>query len=398
VAGALQLGKVPPALLPIAAEYGTGLPGAAALLSFFALIAALAGLSAGFVAARLGARRVVLVALGVMGAAGLAAAAAPTLPLLYAARVAEGVAFLAVTIAAPTLLAARVAERDRNTALSLWSTYMPAGIALGMFAAPLLDVAGWRAVWAGAALLPFAAGFAVLRLVPASAGRPVRTEGDLPGAVRALVRARLPLVVALGFPSYALVYFGIAGFLPAFLVERHGVALGLAGFVSAFAAVANVGGNLAAGQAMRRGVRPTRLVLGCGSAMALLAALSFALPAPWWVALALSVLASGIGGAVPASLFALVPRSVPDPALTAPAMGLVIQANNIGQLLGPLLIAAAAGVAWGAVALPLLAAGLVVAWAALALRRAEAAGCAAPGVDARARPGRDAVRDEREEA
>jgi predicted MFS family arabinose efflux permease len=364
---------VPPALLPIAEDYATGLPGAAALLSFFALIAALAGLSAGLVAARLGARRVVLAGLGVMGTAGLLAAAAPTLPLLYAARALEGVAFLAVTIAAPTLLAARVAERDRNTALSLWSTYMPAGIALGMFAAPLLDVAGWRAMWAGAALLPFVAAAAVLRLVPPSAGRPVRTEGKLLGALRALGRARLPLVVALCFPSYALVYFGIAGFLPAFLVESHGVALGFAGFVGAFAALANVGGNLAAGQAMRAGVRPTRLVLGCGAAMALLAALAFALPAPWWVALALAVLASGIGGAVPASLFALVPRTVPDPALTAPAMGLVIQANNIGQLLGPLLIAAAAGVAWGAVAMPLLVAGAVVVWAALALRRAEEA-------------------------
>jgi predicted MFS family arabinose efflux permease len=380
VAGALQLGKVPPALLPIAQDYATGLPGAAALLSFFALIAAFAGLSAGFVAARLGARRVVLASLMLMGAAGLLAAAAPTLPLLYAARVAEGVAFLAVTVAAPTLLAARVAPRDRNTALSLWSTYMPAGIALGMFASPLLEAAGWRALWAAAAALPLFAALAVWRLVPASAGRPVRAEGDLAAAVRALLRARLPLVVALCFPSYALVYFGIAGFLPAFLAESHGVALGLAGFVSAFAAVANVGGNLAAGLAMRAAVRPTRLVFGCGVAMALLAALAFALPAPWWAALLLAVLASGIGGAVPASLFALVPRTVPDPGLTAPAMGLVIQANNIGQLLGPLLIAAAAGVAWGAVALPLLAAGAVVASAALALRRAE------EGPPARARP------------
>ncbi len=57
VAGALQLGKVPPALLAIAGEFGVGLPWAAALLSFFALVAALAGLAAGLAAARLGVRR-----------------------------------------------------------------------------------------------------------------------------------------------------------------------------------------------------------------------------------------------------------------------------------------------------------------------------------------------------
>jgi predicted MFS family arabinose efflux permease len=362
---------VPPALLPIAGDFATGLAGAAALLSFFALIAAFTGLWAGLVAARIGARRVLVAGLGVMGAAGLAAAAAPALPLLYAARILEGVAFLAVTIAAPTLLAARTAERDRNTALAIWSTYMPAGIALGMFGAPLLDVAGWRVAWTVAALVPILAGLAVLCLVPRGAGGPQRAEGDLPAAVRGLLRARLPLVVAICFPSYALVYFGIAGFLPAFLAERHGLALGAAGFFAAFAALANVAGNLGAGVAMRAGVRPTRLVLLCGTTMAGLAALCFALPAPWWGALALGVLASGIGGAVPASLFALVPRTVPEPALVAPAMGLVIQANNAGQLFGPVLIAAVAGLAWGAVAVPLVAAGAVVAWAALRLRAAD---------------------------
>jgi predicted MFS family arabinose efflux permease len=306
-----------------------------------------------------------------MGAAGLLAAAAPTLPLIYVARVIEGAAFLAVTITAPTLIAARTAAAERNVALSLWSTYMPAGIALGMFAAPLLDVLGWRWVWAGCSLLPLLAAAAVLRLVPREAGRPVQSEGDLPGAVRALVRARLPLLVALCFPSYALVYFGIAGFLPAFLTEVHGLAIGTAGIVGAMAAVANVGGNLAAGLLLRAGARATRLVLVCGTAMALLAALCFALPAPWWVALALAVLACAIGGVVPASLFALLPRTVPSPALTAPAMGLVIQCNNIGQLLGPLLIAAVAGAGWAFVGVPLLAAGAVVAAAALGLRRAE---------------------------
>ncbi len=71
-----------------------------------------------------------------------------------------------MTVAAPTLLAARVAERDRNLALAMWSTFMPAGITLGMLAAPLVEQLGWRGVWAGAAAAVWAAAAAVLLLVP----------------------------------------------------------------------------------------------------------------------------------------------------------------------------------------------------------------------------------------
>ena len=369
VAGALQLGKVPPALLAIAAEFGVGLPWAAALLSSFALVAALAGLAAGLAAARAGVRRALLGGAAVLGAAGLGAAAAPSLPWLYAARAVEGLAYLALTVSAPTLLAARVAERDRNLALSLWSTFMPAGISLGMLAAPLLDLVGWRAVWAGSSALVWAALVAALLVLPRQAGGPARAEGALGAAVARLFRARLPLLVALCFGAYALTYFGIAGFLPAFLMDAHGVGLGVTGLVGALAAVANLCGNLAAARMMRAGVAPSRIVLVLGVAMAVLAAASYALPLPWWAALALAVAASGIGGAVPASLFALVPRSVPEAGLTGPAMGLVIQCNNLGQLVGPLMIAAAAEAAWPLVALPLLAAGTVLLLAARPLHR-----------------------------
>ena len=360
---------MPPALLAIAGEFGVGLPWAAALLSFFALVAALAGLAAGLAAARLGVRRALLGGAAVLGAAGFAAAAAPSLPWLYAARVLEGLAYLAVTVAAPTLLAARVAERDRNLALAMWSTFMPAGITLGMLAAPLVEQLGWRGVWAGAAAAVWAAAAAVLLLVPRPAGPDERAGEPLGTALAALFRARRPLLVAVCFGAYALVYFGIAGFLPAFLVEAHGVPLGLAGMVGAAAAIANLCGNLAAARLMRAGIAPARIVRSIGVAMAVLAAASFALPLPAWGVIAVAVVASGIGGSVPASLFALVPRSVPLPALTGPAMGLVIQCNNLGQLIGPPAIGAAAEAAWPLVALPLLAAGAVLAAAARPLRR-----------------------------
>jgi hypothetical protein len=121
---------------------------------------------------------------------------------------------------------------------------------------------------------------------------------------------------------------------------------------------------------MHRGVPPVRIVLAAGAVMALLAASAFALAPNLPAAFALALLASGVGGAVPASLFATVPRTVPEPALIGPAMGLTIQANNLGQIVTPPVVAMAAGQSWALVAVPLLLAGAAL----LALARPLHAG------------------------
>jgi hypothetical protein len=134
------------------------------------------------------------------------------------------------------------------------------------------------------------------------------------------------------------------------------------------AALANAGGNLAAGALMRRGIAPESLVTAGALAMSVTAASVFLVPFPWLATL-LAILACGVGGLLPAACFAILPRAVPSAALVAPAVGLVIQGNNLAQLLAPPAIGALAGIAWPLAALPLLAAGLLAALAGRALTR-----------------------------
>ena len=368
-AAAVQFGKVAPSLLAIGQDFGTGLSGAAGLISVFALMAAAAGLPAGLLAARAGVRRVLLLGLLALGAAGLAASLAPGLGLLYAARGLEGAAFLAVIVSAPTLVAARAAAPDRALAMTLWSAFMPAGIALGLLAAPLVEGFGWRFAWGLSALLPWAAAVFLLATLPSSAGLAAPAQGGLAARVAALWLARLPFCVALAFACYAIIYFGIASFLPARLISGFGLPLSLAGVAGAAAAAVNVAGNLMAGWLMRRGRNPAWLVIAAGAAMTLLATGAFALPSSLALTLGTALLASGIGGLVPACLFALAPRAAPDPSLTGPALGLLVQFNNTGSVLAPLAIAAAARHDWALAAIPLLAAGLGLGLAARPLRR-----------------------------
>jgi cyanate permease len=251
--------------------------------------------------------------------------------------------------------------------MGLWGGFMPGGIALGLFTAPVVEAAGWRTAWLLCAALLLAALLLCWRLVPRM---PPPAQGPRPRLapqLRDLLAARRPLRVAGTFAAYSVLYFGIAAFLPAYL-ESLGVGTGAAGGAAALAALANLLGNLSAAALMRRGAAPERLVTAGAATMAVLGAVLFALPLSS-IAMGLALLACGVGGLVPAACFALIPASVPRPELVAPAMGLTIQGNNLMQLVAPPLLGAMAGIGWSLLALPLLVAGLLAAWIGLVLAR-----------------------------
>jgi predicted MFS family arabinose efflux permease len=369
VAAAIQLGKVAPSLLAIGESLAIGLGGAAGLISVFSLMAAAGGLMAGVLASSAGARRSLLVGLWVLGAAGLAAAASPGVATLYLARTVEGAAFLAVVVSAPTLIAARAAPADRGLAMSGWGVFMPTGVALGVLGAPLVEAQGWRVAWAICALIPFGAALMLAALLPQDNGRPAPASTSLRRQVAALWQARSPFLVAGSFACYAVLYFGIAGFLPARLVQGFGLSLPAAGLAGAAAAIANMAGNLTAAALIRIGSHPAAMMGWAGAAMTILTATAFAAPLPPALAIAAALLGSAVGGLIPGSLFALAPRAVPEAALVGPGLGLVVQFNNIGQVLGPIAIAAAARRDWSLTAIPLLLVGAALLIMARPLRR-----------------------------
>lgn len=367
IAAAAQIGKVPAAMTTIGAEFDLPLSGAALVASLFALLAALGGLAIGLGAARIGARRGLLAGLLLGSGAAALAPLVTTIAPLFAIRIAEGAGFLLVAVTAPSLVASMAAPGDRPFAMGLWGCFMPGGIALGLFTAPIVEVAGWRIAWSLTAALLLLALFLCWRLVPALPGPPPGPRARIAALLRDMLDAGRPLRVAAAFGIYNIVYFGLAAFLPAYL-ESLGTRTGLAGGAGALAAIANLLGNLAAAALMRRGVAPARLVTIGGAGMGLLVAAVFVTPVPPAVA-AMALLASVVGGLVPAACFALVPASVPRAELVAPAMGMTIQGNNLMQLLTPPLLGLLAGWGWGLVALPVLLAGLLCAAIGIVLAR-----------------------------
>ena len=149
---AAQLGKLS-ALAPlVAAALGLGLPLVALAISLIELGGATLGAVAGLLANRLGLVRCLRWGVGALAVAGLGGALAQGATGLFGWRLLEAAGYLGVIVSAPVLIARHAARRGgaagartQGLALTLWSTFVPVGLALGAWgSAGATAWLGWR--------------------------------------------------------------------------------------------------------------------------------------------------------------------------------------------------------------------------------------------------------------
>jgi MFS family permease len=146
VLAAGQLGIVPPLVPALQRDLGLSLAGAGMTVSIVTLVGALFGLPAGGWSEKVGHARALRIGILVMAAAAALCAAADDANTLLAARGVAGVGYLLVVVACPSLMVSTAEPRHHAFALSLWGTFVPAGIALsGLATAAFADRAGWPA-------------------------------------------------------------------------------------------------------------------------------------------------------------------------------------------------------------------------------------------------------------
>jgi MFS family permease len=344
VCAAMQVGKAPPALSALQRDLSFGIVAAAWVISMFSAIGAASGFLAGSVVNRFGALRMTVAGLLVMAVGSALGAFAQGPALLLASRAVEGMAFIFVAVAIPGLLVASAAPGQGRFVSAVWGTFMPTGMAIALTLSPLILLSrGWRAVWEINAILLVVFALALAIAKPSQRKSTGPEQALTLEAVRSTLANRTVLMLAFCFTCYTFQYLAVLGFLPVIL-EQQGLTTQTAGNLTAIAAIANAVGNLAAGWLIARQVLPWKLMVAASVAMAIsvVGVYSSALPPSlrfWLVAFfALT------GGLIPASIFAstaTVARHAKSGALT---MGLVTQASNLGQLLGPPVVAAIA--AW----------------------------------------------------
>jgi cyanate permease len=342
----MQVGKVPPALGVIQRDLHLGLVAGAWVISMFSVVGASLGCLAGSIVDRLGPHRAATGGLFCIAAASLIGSAAQPSWVLLVSRALEGMAFVMVVVAVPSLLLASASENDRRYIPALWGIYMPTGMAVSLATAqPVLQTYGWRVLWQGDALVLLLLAI-LLMLAPA----PVLVmRGRALPTLRQLLRSVChpgPVLLGVIFACYTVQYMAVMGFLPTIL-QAQGTTAQAAGLLSALAVMANAAGNLIVPALIARGAAPRRLIAVACLVM-IVAAVGIYLPSsPALVRYLFVMTLSGIGGLIPASLFALVPKVAQDRHSSATTMGFVVQFSHVGQLAGPPAVAAVAAAAGG---------------------------------------------------
>jgi MFS family permease len=334
IVAACQIGKAFIAMPLIVADLKIGVDVGAMILAVVALTGALAAMPISVLMRRVGAKRALIFGLVAIGCGSAIGAAASGAAILILSRAIEGLGLLATVLVIPDLLQQSVATRDRDFMLAIWGTYMPIGTVLMLLLGPLLPQIGWRTLWGIDAILPIA--YAALCFFRFGLGESGPTGSTLLRDIEALFRARGSLYLAFAFGLYSFSYVSIAGFMPFILVTSLGLSVAQAGLFTLAAVAANILGNVMAAVSLRAGIPVWADIAISFVAYGLASLVIFASGVGGALVAISAALALGIGGLTPGSIFAAVPRFAPHPTLVTPSVGLIQQASNIGQFIGPL--------------------------------------------------------------
>lgn len=335
----MQIGKLPPLLSALRAEFGLDLVLGGLLASSVNLIGATLGIMAGFASDRLG-RRSVSLGLLIAAAGGVIGAAAPEGPagtlLLLGARLIEGLGFVLTVVCGPSLVATSSAAHQRSLALGFWSSYMPLGVAGGLLGALFVNLGflDWRGLWLAMAAILVVAALAIDRLTRGASLPKAR------GFSAAALKRPGPWLLAGCFATYTTQWFCIVTWMPTYLQESGligstGIAIGVALVV-----LVNAVGTTTSAALMHRGLPRWAIIATVSLGMGIFGVLCFAADLPVLLRIALAMAASGFGGMLPAAVLASVPGQARDPAEIATVNGIVVQLLNIGSFIGPPTLAA----------------------------------------------------------
>ena len=337
---AAAMGKVPPAVGLLRQEYSLSLIYAGWIVSIFSALIMVTGVGFGALADRYGLRTTLLAGLWAQVGAGLVAVLTSSPLILLGTRLIEGAGFLAVGVAAPGLIIAVSAPRDRNWSLGLWSVYVPVGISLAMVSAMLaLDVLGWRGLWMIFATLAAMLALIGHWLLPRGSGP--TAQGAATGNLLAVLQRPGSWLLAGSFTAYTLMWISIMAWLPTYLTDQREMTVAGASLLTAVTVAANVPGNLLGTWLLHR--------RWYGGTIAALSAviMGFSIFVVFdghfsdGVRYGCCLIFSCAGGMLPAAILGTSRLHAPDPQRISTVNGLIIQGSHLGLFAGPLLVAMA---------------------------------------------------------
>lgn len=342
-AGAFCLGKVPAVLGLLRHELALTLVQGGWIASAFNSLAIVLSLFMGLLLARWNALQAGVIGLLLLLLGGALALPANGLSMMLASRVIEGIGFLLVSVAMPGMIVSLASERDKRLALSLWAVNLPLGAAIGMLlTSALAALGGWRLAWLAGMALQLLAMILLLACKPVfrQCGAQAPSSTAQQAAPFAVLRQSAVWRYGLAFMLYTLMLWAVFVWLPTMLHGRPDLSASRIALLSALAVVANIPGNLVGAWLLRRGMGRDTLICTALGLMGLSGLLAFWPGLSPDAAYLLCLVLSFCGGAVPPAALSSAHGLSRGPVQLAILQGYFVQLANVGQLLGPLLLAA----------------------------------------------------------
>ena len=341
--GAMQIGKVAPALPLIREELGIGMITAGWVASVIMLTGATTATAIGVIADRLGYRRILMIGILALIAGSVLGGLSDSVGPLLLSRFIEGIGYIAIVVAGTPIIAQVCTPQAMRLAMGIWSTYFSTGIAAMIALSPLfLEAFGWRTMWFANAAL--STGFLVLFyfVMRASAvgAVPPREQRQSWRHVRRTVTLPGPWLMTGIFFLLSLATFSIATWLPTFLIENTGRSPTAAALITALFMALFVPSNILGGWLLQVGVARWQLLAVSAVAFGALPLGVFAAElAETWRLLCAAGFAL-IAGLIPGAVFAGIPAHAPTPDQAGAVTGVILQGSNFGLLCGPPVLAA----------------------------------------------------------
>ena len=172
------------------------------VVSSFVLVLAAAMAFTGWIGDRIGRRRTLIFALGLMTVAQIGAALAPSLAVLVGLRAVQGLACAAIPPAVMGLLSMLYPTDQRARTMGAWAAANGVGQAIGPpLGGMLADLGGWRAIFWALAPLALLSLAGVARGLPDDPGH--ATPLHWPGAVCLTAGAALVMTAATAVPQHS---------------------------------------------------------------------------------------------------------------------------------------------------------------------------------------------------
>jgi MFS family permease len=343
VLSAFQVGKVPPVLQNIRSDLSISLFHAGWVLSIFNFIGLMMGTATGAIADAVGHRRLMLLGILLQILGNFLGSFSTSFGWLLATRFMEGTGFLAVVVTIPALIFQVVRGKDVKMALSVWSCYLPAGVALIMLLLPFfLKVTSWQGLWRINGVILALYGIILFKATAkirfANPSQPLKLKA-LGTDILKTITSPAPLLLALIFVTYALQWLAVMGFLPTLLLEKYGFSRALASWLTAGMVSLNIFGNLAGGRLLEAGCKRWALI---GVASFVMGSCAMAIYAPhnnFVLNYAGCLVFSLVGGLIPTSVIGAAPLYAPSKNLVSTTTGFLIQGGQSGQVIGPPVLA-----------------------------------------------------------